>query len=62
MSETKYLTAAEVAPVLRITPYAVSELCRTNALRASKPGKSWLITPADLEAYIAAGRNRAEAS
>lgn len=59
---TTYLTATEVAEVLRITPYAVSELCRSKALAASKPGKSWLITQADLDAYVAAGRNQAEAS
>lgn len=59
---SKQLTAHEVADLLRIGPYQVVILCRTGALRASKPGKSWLIDPADLRAYIEASRNDTEAS
>lgn len=54
---SKQLTAYEVADVLRIGVYQAVILCRTGALRASKPGKSWLVDPADLRAYIEASRN-----
>lgn len=55
--EVVYLTAPEVAPILRIDVWAVVRLCRTGALRASKPGQKWLIAPADLQAYIDSGLN-----
>jgi excisionase family DNA binding protein len=54
---SKQLTADEAAEVLRIGPFQVVLLCRTGQLRASKPGKSWLIDPADLRAYLDAHRN-----
>lgn len=54
---SKQLTAAEVADVLRIGVFSAIELCRTGRLRASKPGKSWLIDPADLRAYLDAHMN-----
>lgn len=56
-NEVTYLTAPEVAPILRIDAWAVVRLCRTGALRATKPGQKWLIHPADLQAYIDAGLN-----
>lgn len=52
------LTVPEVADVLRVGPFTVIELCRSGALRASKPGKSWLVDPADLRAYLDAHANR----
>lgn len=55
-----FLTAPEVARVLRIKPWAVVRLCREKKLTATKPGQQWLITPADLQAYIDAGRNTDE--
>lgn len=48
----QYLTAAEVADVLRVKPQAVVNLCQVGALPAIKPLKSWLIRPADLDAYL----------
>lgn len=54
----KQLTADEAAEILRIGPFQVVILCRTGQLRASKPGKSWLIDPADLRAYLDAHRNK----
>jgi excisionase family DNA binding protein len=53
------LTAEDVAAVLRIGSWSVVQLCRTGQLRASKPGKSWLIDPADLRAYLDAHSNQA---
>jgi excisionase family DNA binding protein len=54
----KQLTCPEVAEVLRIGTFTVIELCRTGALRASKPNKAWLIDPADLRAYLDAHANQ----
>lgn len=51
---SKQLTAPEVAHILRCGTWQVLQLCRTGALRASKPGKSWLVDPADLRAYLEA--------
>ena len=53
------LTAEEVAPRLRITPPEVRRLARTGALRGMKPGRRWLFDPADVDAYLEAGENRA---
>lgn len=52
-----FLTALEVAPMLRMTGVEVVRLCREGKLRATKPGKAWLILPADVSAYINAGYN-----
>ena len=47
-----YLTAAEVADILRVKPWEVSKLCKDGEIQAVKPGLRWLITPADVAAYI----------
>lgn len=52
-------TAAEAAEVLKVTPFEVTRLCRKNIIPASKPGKSWIITEADLLAFIGQHRNQA---
>jgi excisionase family DNA binding protein len=57
-----FLTASEAAARLRVGTFQVVELCREGKLRATKPGRMWLILPADLEAYIAAGYNDSEKS
>jgi excisionase family DNA binding protein len=56
--ESTYLTAAEVAKVLRVGPWAVLQLCQSGDLKATKPTKSWLIARADLDAYLAAHSNQ----
>ena len=62
MSESlKYYTAAEAAPVLRVTIWEVTKLCRAGAIRASKPGLKWLIAEADLLAYINDASNQVPA-
>ena len=53
------LTAEEVAPILRMKPAEVTRLCREHKLRAARPGRAWLIEPADVDAYIAKHRNQA---
>lgn len=58
----KFLTAAEAAAILRVTPVAVADACRSGELRATKPLKAWLIDPADLDAYIAAHYNQGGAA
>lgn len=54
----QFMTAAEAAEILRITPWQAVKLCRDAEIRATKPGKSWLIDEADLDAYLAAHTNR----
>ena len=54
----EYLTTAEVADTLRITPWQALNLCRAGKIRAFKPSGKWLILPADLDAYIAASTNQ----
>ena len=39
----KYLTAAEVAVLLRVTETHVNRLCRTGKIKAKKPFGQWLI-------------------
>ena len=48
----QFLTAAEAATILRITPIEASRLCQAGSIKAKKPGLKWLIDPADLQAYI----------
>ncbi|HET6916645.1 MAG TPA: helix-turn-helix domain-containing protein [Acidimicrobiales bacterium] len=62
MPSPKYLTAAEVADVLRLTPITVVRLCREGKLPATKPAGTWLIAEPDLLAHIEASRPAQEAS
>lgn len=57
-----YLTAAEVADILRVKPVTVARMCADGELPATRPVKSWLIAKGDLEAFIAAGTNQPAAS
>lgn len=43
--------------MLRTGPWTVMRLCRSGELPATKPHKSWLIDPDDLDAYIKAHAN-----
>lgn len=52
------MTAAEVALKLRVRPWFVTERCRSGAIRATKPGKTWLISAADFAAYLERHANR----
>lgn len=47
-----YLTADEVAAELRISPETVRRACRAGQLKASRFGRQFRITRADLEAYL----------
>lgn len=55
----KFYTVTEAAEVLRVTEWEVTKRCRTGLIKASKPGKSWLIAEADLLAYIESHSNQA---
>lgn len=55
-------TAAEAAEILRVTPFVVTKLCKTGALKADKPGDRYLIWPEDLMAYIKGGSNTEDAA
>lgn len=54
----QFMVAAEVAPILRVTEFEVARLCREGLLKASKPGRSWLIDPTDLQTYIDSHSNQ----
>lgn len=58
MRET-YLTAAEVAPILRVTRWQVVNLCRDGKIPATKPSGTWLIAESDLRAFLESGSNQA---
>lgn len=57
VASRRYLTADEAGEILRVGPFQVVKLCRSGELRATKPGRQWLIEPADLDAYLAAHSN-----
>lgn len=57
-----YLTAAEVAEILRTEPMTVVRLCREGKLPATKPAGKWLIAESDLFAHIESRHNQREAS
>lgn len=51
------LTVSEAAAELRSSERFVLDEIRRRNLRASKPGRTWLIERADLERYIDAAAN-----
>jgi len=53
-----FLTLDEVADILRVKREAVRRHAKTGVLPATRPGKSWLFNPADVQAYIERGYNR----
>jgi excisionase family DNA binding protein len=57
-SRTRWLKAAEVAELLRISNYTVVGLCRSGQIRASKVGDhTWRISEEALEEYLRACEN-----
>lgn len=54
---TTYLTASEAAAILRVSRHTVLLLLRDGGIKATKPGKRWLIAQDDLDAYLAEGSN-----
>ena len=62
MVQPTFLTAAEAADILRVSPVVVTRLCRAGKIPATKPTGSWLIASDDLASFIEAGRNEAVAS
>lgn len=57
-----WMTAQEVADRLRCNRWTVAREINRNNLRATKVAGKWLIAPADLEHYVAAGYNVRAAS
>lgn len=51
-------TTSEAAERLRTSTRQVTIWCASGALRASKPGKSWLISDEDIEDFISEKANR----
>lgn len=48
----RYLSAKEVADMLELKTATVMTWCRNGQLRATKPGKSYLIKESDLKAFV----------
>lgn len=55
MSAHQFMTAAEVAEALRVSPEYVRALCASKQLRATKLGKAYRIDRADFQRFMAAG-------
>lgn len=56
------LTVAEVADILRCTIWSVLDMCRKGRIRASKPGRAWLIPRDAVDELLAEHSNEAAAS
>lgn len=62
MATPTYLTAAQAADKLHVSPWRITEACRSKQIKAAKPGKTWLITPEDLDAYVERYSNTEDAA
>lgn len=51
------LTVPEVAEKLRKSEWFITKELREKNLRGSKVGREWLISPDDIESYLAARAN-----
>jgi len=54
----KFYTVIEAAKILRVTEWEMRLRCQDGRIKASKPGKSWLIAESDLLAYVEAHSNQ----
>jgi excisionase family DNA binding protein len=59
---TQYIKASAIARQLHVTPETVNRWCRTGQLRATKAGRSWLIQPSDLEAFLKQSKGEQESN
>lgn len=55
MDQAEFLTTAEVAKTMRVTPTCVAAWIRDGRLRASRFGRRWLISRSDAEAILRGG-------
>ncbi len=52
MSEQKtWITTAEAAAIMEITPQAVQRLCRKKGIDCEKFGRDWMVNKASAETY-----------
>lgn len=51
----RYYQPVEVAHVLGLSQTTVQRLCRSGAIEAKKPGKSWLVTRKEILRYLDEG-------
>jgi len=56
VDDGEFLTTAEVADRLRLSPPTIRMLIRTGAVTAVNPDRIWLITTAELDRYIEQSR------
>ena len=55
---TRWLKAAEVGDLLRISSSSVTELCRSGKLRASNVAGVWLISAPAVDEFMQAAENQ----
>lgn len=56
--QTKMYTLAEVAEILRVTRQSIYNYVHAKRLRASKIGKSYVVSAEDLQAFVDANANK----
>lgn len=59
---TTYLTVPEIAERMRCSEWQAKRICRSGALRATKPNGRWLSTPEWVDEYMAGGENRVQSA
>jgi excisionase family DNA binding protein len=52
MNDTNFLTVAEVAKKLRLSPRTVRGLCERGVLGSTQPGRKYLIPSESLDEYL----------
>ena len=57
MEDSQFMTVAEVAAELNVNETTIYNWLRVGTLRGYRMGALWRIARADLDAFIAAGRN-----
>lgn len=55
------LTVPEVARIMRCSEWKVKKLIAGGALRASKPGRAWVVPRSSVQAHLDATSNQATA-
>jgi excisionase family DNA binding protein len=58
-AEPRFLTVAEVAQQMRVSTMTVYRLIKANELASVRVGKSYRISPQDLDRYLAKRYNEA---
>jgi excisionase family DNA binding protein len=52
-NEARFMTVAEVAQLMRVSTMTVYRLIKSGELASTRVGKSYRITPAEVDRYLA---------